>query len=452
MIEKQAAAERAAGLAGFLAGEPRDLEWAEALVEQALLAGACEAEVYLKTSASTGILLQNGFATLSGGSERGAALRVFDDAGRYGHAFTSWRDHETAGRLTSAALAALKQQDDARGGWAPAPRPEQPFPCLQGVVDEGVVERGPEEKRRALERSLEAAFAAAGARPIAAFRDGISRVAVANSRGLKTSFTRTLAMSTLTLTPAGGWTLQSERVGCGMREADLREEAEHLTRLAAARHEEAASTGDLLLQAPAAASLMRFLERELPRAQAEDSPGGGFRRIASEVVDVSDDPLLPEGVASTPFDGEGHPTRQRVAVKSGILMSESAAQPGPGSIPGRMVRPSYRDLPRVGSTNLILLPGGRDENTILGEIEAGFLIAALATDASTDQLQQEARWRAVGWRIRDGRIGGEVLRLVFRAAPRALLEGIQEAASRLRFSLLRSTALGAPALLIRLPR
>src|SRR5262245_52971867 len=169
MIGKES--PRESRLAAFLAGEPRDLEWAEALVEQALLAGAREAEAFLKTSASTGILLQSGFATLSGGSERGAALRVFDEAGRFGHAFASWRDDETASRLTRVAMQALKQQDDSRGGRTPASRPERPFAAVEGVLDEAVVERDPEEKRRALERSLEGSFGSAGSRPIAAFRD-----------------------------------------------------------------------------------------------------------------------------------------------------------------------------------------------------------------------------------------------------------------------------------------
>ncbi|HEU5181908.1 MAG TPA: metallopeptidase TldD-related protein [Candidatus Polarisedimenticolia bacterium] len=444
MIQKEAGRE--SKLSAFLAGEPRDLEWAEALVEQALLAGAREAEVYLKTSSSTGILLQHGFATLSGGSERGAALRVFDDVGRFGHAFASWRNDETAGRLTRAAVAALKQQEDSRGGWSPAPRPEQAFARVPGVVDEAVLAREPEQKRRSLERVLETSFRAAAPRPMASFRDGITRVAVANSRGVKACFTRTLAMATLTIAQPGGWTLQAERVGCGMREADLREEAQRLSGLAEAREEEVAC-GDLLLEPPAAASLIRWLERELPRAETEDQPGGGFRRVASEAVDLIDDPLLPEGVASAPFDGEGHATRPRVAVKSGILMSESAAEAGTAA--GRMVRPSYRDLPRPGSTNLVLRPGERDQSALLAEIEEGFLLAALETDASVDQPEQEARWRGVGWRVRHGETGGEVRRLLFRASPRALLEGIQEAGNRLRFSLLRSTALGAPALLIR---
>ncbi len=449
MIQKEAARE--SKLAAFLAGEPRDLEWAEALVEQALLAGAHEAEVYLKTSSSTGILLQHGFATLSGGSERGAALRVFDDVGRFGHAFASWRNDETAARLTRAAVAALKQQEDSRGGWSPAPRCEQAFARVPGVIDDAVLAREPEQKRRSLERVLETSFRDAALRPMVSFRDGITRVAVANSRGVKACFTRTLAMATLTIAQPGGWTLQSERVGCGMRESDLREEAQRLAGLAEAREEEAAC-GDLLLEPPAAASLIRWLERELPRAETEDQPGGGFRRVASEAVDLVDDPLLAEGVASAPFDGEGHATRLRVAVKSGILMSENVVQGEAAAAAGRMVRPSYRDLPRPGSTNLVLRPGERDQGALLAEIEEGFLLAALETDASVDQPEQEARWRGVGWKIRHGETGGEVRRLLFRASPRKLLEGIQEAGNRLRFSLLRSTALGAPALLIRLGR
>jgi PmbA protein len=42
-------------------------------------------------------------------------------------------------------------------------------------------------------------------------------------------------------------------------------------------------------------------------------------RVASDLITVVDDPLLPRGLGSKPFDGEGLLTRRNVVVESGIL-------------------------------------------------------------------------------------------------------------------------------------
>jgi len=45
------------------------------------------------------------------------------------------------------------------------------------------------------------------------------------------------------------------------------------------------------------------------------------QKIASDLITIIDDGLLPKGLASRPFDGEGVPTQKRAIVEKGILKS-----------------------------------------------------------------------------------------------------------------------------------
>jgi len=87
---------------------------------------------------------------------------------------------------------------------------------------------------------------------------------------------------------------------------------------------------------------------------------------------------------------------------------------------------------------------------MLRGIVAGFLLAALEGDVREGRSGPTgSRWRGMGWEIRDGVCVGPCRRLVFRAEPAELLEGILEVSSRLRFSLRQGVAVGSPDLLIR---
>ena len=430
----------------FLAAAPRDLDQAEALVEEALLAGAEEAEVYLKTSRTSGVFLQSGFATMTGGNERGVALRVFDGKGRWGHAHASWGEPDMNRRLVREALAALENlAGESTVPLAPAPRPLSPFPSIDGVIDARVLQGSPAHKREIVETALRQVSRESISPLTIALRDGVSRVTLANSRGVKAGFQRTLALLTLTLSQPGSPTLVAEHVGCGIGAHEISEAAEEVLRLREARQEEVIVPQGVLLQSSAAPVLMRWLHQELRTPE----PVHAARKIASKVVELVDDPLLPGGVASTPFDAEGFPSRRKVLLKSGIQVGTLEETGGAASEGGRRwVRPSYRDAPAPGGTNLLLQPGRRSGSQMIGGMERGVVLAALEHDARDYPPDLEAQWRGIGWEVRDGRLSGECKRYLFRAAPRQLLEGVVEISSRTRFSLHRSAALGCGELLI----
>ena len=433
----------------FLTAGPRDLDQAESLLEEALLAGAEEAEVYLKTSRTTGIFLQNDFATLAGGNERGVALRVFDSRGRWGHSHASWGEPSLNRRLIREALAVLESlPEEPTHPLAPAPRPVSPFAPVDGVIDSRVLERAPAQKRELLEEALREISRDTPPPLGIALRDGVSRVALVNSRGLKASFQRTLALLTLTLSQTGGPTLVAERVGCGIGREEISENAEEILRLRDSRQEEVIAPRGILLKSSAAPILMRWLQREL----LSKGPLEAARRMASEAIDLVDDPLLPGGVASTPFDGEGFPSRRKTLLKAGIQVGSLDENRSSGAGEGRRaVRPSYRDVPVPGGTNLLVLPGRRACREMVGSMERGVVLAALDHDPREPGPDSEAQWRGIGWEVCDGQVRGDCRRFLFRAAPRTLLDGVVEVSSGLRFSLHRSTALGSGDLLI-IPR
>lgn len=85
--------------------------------------------------------------------------------------------------------------------------------------------------------------------------------------------------------------------------------------------------------------------------------------IGSSAVTLVDDGLAPDGMASNPFDGEGVPRRKTMLLQAGVLgsylhSSYTARKAGAGvSSTGNAERGSYRVVPRVAASNLVLAPG-----------------------------------------------------------------------------------------------
>ncbi|MGH7416355.1 MAG: metallopeptidase TldD-related protein, partial [Candidatus Rokuibacteriota bacterium] len=83
-------------------------------------------------------------------------------------------------------------------------------------------------------------------------------------------------------------------------------------------------------------------------------------RVAAPIVTLVDDPTMPDGLASLPFDAEGTPTRALTLLEGGVLRgvfhnSETARALG-AQTTGHAQR-SYRGILGVSPTNLALRPG-----------------------------------------------------------------------------------------------
>src|SRR5262249_49474663 len=172
--------------------------------------------------------------------------------------------------------------------------------------------------------------------------------------------------------------------------------------------------------------------------------------LASEAVTVIDDGLLPGGLATAPFDGEGYPAGRTTLIKSGVqierLRRRRAEEP---DRPGHSVRVAYRDLPVPGGSNLFIEVGRRSSESLLASVSEGFRLAQLESAESPDRLGGAGWWRGIGWKVREGRPEGPCRRILFRSAQERLLGGVAEVSSRPQFCLRHGVALGTPDLLIR---
>ena len=100
-------------------------------------------------------------------------------------------------------------------------------------------------------------------------------------------------------------------------------------------------------------------------------------QVASPLVTIVDDPLLPRAPGSRPFDGDGLPVRRNVVVEGGVLKTYlydtySARQLGCKSngCAGRGVGGS----PYVTTSNFILKPGTADPAEILRAVDHGLYV------------------------------------------------------------------------------
>ncbi len=100
-------------------------------------------------------------------------------------------------------------------------------------------------------------------------------------------------------------------------------------------------------------------------------------KIASEVLTLVDDGTIDGGVGSSPFDGEGFPTRRKSLLDRGVLLTYlhnlyTASKDGVETT-GNAVR-GYASIPTVGVTNLFVLPGARSFEEILRDTKEGLYV------------------------------------------------------------------------------
>jgi PmbA protein len=102
--------------------------------------------------------------------------------------------------------------------------------------------------------------------------------------------------------------------------------------------------------------------------------------VASKLVTITDDPLIPRGPGSRPFDGDGLATRKNTLVAEGVLETilcdtYSARRLGRAST-GSAGR-SVGGTPSPTTSNLILSPGTTSRDDLIAATERGLLVTGM---------------------------------------------------------------------------
>jgi PmbA protein len=103
-------------------------------------------------------------------------------------------------------------------------------------------------------------------------------------------------------------------------------------------------------------------------------------QVAAAAINVIDDGTIVGGFGSSPFDGEGLPTRRKVIVENGILKTYLLNTYTARKLSLRSTGNAVRGLagnPGIGSGNLFLEAGTQSPADILSEVQSGLYVTEL---------------------------------------------------------------------------
>jgi PmbA protein len=366
-------------------------ETARRAVQASLDAGASDAEAWVERGTSRRIRVYDGeVESLSDAGGRGVGVRAFVD-GRSGYSYgTDLSDGGARETATAAREAAEVADLDEYGGL--------PDECGATPVDglaSGAVSEWPTERKVDLALAVErAARERPGVTQVenAVYSDAEGSVALANSRGFAGSYEVTQAWAHASaFAGEGGDLMTGLGVGLGRDPGDLdpeaigNEAAERAVALVGARQPRSRQC-PVVLDAFVAASFIGFIGAMLSAEAVQRGrslfAGREGEEIADPVLALADDATDPGGPSSSPFDGEGSPTRRTPLIEGGRLLTflfdARTARKAGRTTTANASRGSYRSQPSVGTSNLTLEPGPADLEALLREAGSGLLVTDVA--------------------------------------------------------------------------
>jgi PmbA protein len=153
--------------------------------------------------------------------------------------------------------------------------------------------------------------------------------------------------------------------------------------------------------------------------------------VASSIVTLVDDPTNPKAYTATDLDGEGLAARRNVLIEKGVLQqfvhsSYSARRVGSKST-GNAVRGGFKGTPGVGCLALQLLPGDRDQDALIGDIDDGVLIQSVTgLHSGVNAISGDFSVGASGLTISNGQVGGPIREFTIASTLQRMLHDVVE--------------------------
>jgi PmbA protein len=459
------------------------------VVARARAAGADEAEAYFESATNRTVDARGGaLEAVTTATTRGIGLRVLV-GGALG--FASSTDLDPAGRADLAEqavhLARASAPDSARTLPDPVPMATNTLTTGDGATGDDLAASGPatgddlaifdpaladlplDAVVDLLTRTERAAFAADPRVDVAhleRYGQVVERVAVANSRGVALSTASTLCYLSLSViaredgnSERGYGSMISRSVGALDPETvGYRAGRRAVTPLGGAPL--TTRRASVVFEPEIIAELLRVLGQALAgdavakgRSLFTDRPGSPWigSQIGSAAVGLVDDGMLPGAPGTSPFDSEGVPTQRTPLIEGGVLRGllhscESAQRAGAAST-GNGIRSTYRGMPEIGPTNLVLRPGDRAPAALVASVDEGLYVVATRNVGGISPVSGDYSVGASGRRIVNGELAEPVSGVTLAAPMLELLANVREVGSDLRW-MSGQGCIGAPTVLI----
>jgi PmbA protein len=153
--------------------------------------------------------------------------------------------------------------------------------------------------------------------------------------------------------------------------------------------------------------------------------------VASSIVTLVDDPTNPKAYTATDLDGEGLAARRNVLIDAGVLQqfvhnSYSARRVGSKST-GNAIRGGFKGTPGVGCLALQLLPGNRDQESMIADIDDGVLIQSVSgLHSGVNAISGDFSAGASGLTISNGKLGGPIREFTIASTLQRMLHDVVE--------------------------
>jgi len=422
--------------------------------------GAEDAEVYISGGTEFTVRVYKGeIESLVSAESRGIGVRTFLEH-RVGFSYTSDTEPGALDALVDEALENGRFNHDDEANVLPETLAAQPLPGLASPA------LGRVEPQRKIDFALEMERRATSLDPRvrrvsdAVYSDGTGHVEIYNTRGLKASFERTVAYGVLETIAEQDSEMQSGFAfthGRDMEELDLagvvKEAVENAAGLLGARPVPTAVV-PVVLHPHAAAMILGVLASSFSAdaviKRRSLLAGKVGERVAASIVTITDDARLPEGLASRPFDGEGVPARRTELIADGVLKgylhNTYTATRTRSQSTGSAVR-SYKSVPEVGVSNLVLTPGELSRDALLARVDNGVHVSQLSGLNTVNPVSGEFSLGLTGHWIEHGQLTRPVKELTVAGNVIALMQKIVAVADDLRF-MFAGGFCGSPTVLI----
>ena len=371
----------------------------------------------------------------------GVGIRAVRD-GKTGYAFSTDLTTEGIAKAVAEAQRGLEAADtDEYSGLPEAVHSE--YPEIRDLWSPGVSELSMEQKTALALEAEQAALAAEGVEAVeeSVYSDETASIAVCSSRNVRAESRSSYGFVYVVAHAGRG---QDRHSGLGFdagrdptrldASVAAQEAAEKANALVGGRP---CKTGrySVVLDRVVVSALLSIVVQALSADAVQKGrsvfAGRVGEMVASQLLSLVDDGLHPEGVATAPFDGEGVPQQRTLLLDKGVLRtylydSLSARREGVKACStGNARRASYRTLPRVGSSNLVVGAGDGTLEDVARRVGEGLYVGSVAgLHAGVNPVSGEISLGATGNLIERGVIGTPVREVTIATDFGALLGGV----------------------------
>ena len=423
-------------------------QFIQALLDEAKKQGIEAAEIYLSSGDSFRAMCVKGeIANYTVHATRGLSLRGLYN-GKMGYAATEAFDEEAVAQLVQAVKesAELTEDDDVQEIY----QGDKEYPQIDNY--NASLDEVPEQKKLQLIQDIEKKVLAMDGRITALNYNMISTSSgatrIVNSYGLNLSARDNMAVCYVSATAKEG-----ERVSTGsgfkvtrnfdeIKADEIAREAvdEALFMLHAAPVP--SGTYRAVIDAKCMPDLLGVFAGVFSAESAQKGlsllAGKEGEMIASEIVTLMDDPLLPGGLASQPFDAEGVATFTKAVIENGrlttLLHNLKTARKAGVKTTGNAAKAGYAGAVNVSPSNFYLKPGKKTQAELLADMGDGLVITEVSgLHAGANPISGDFSVIAQGYTVKDGKKDQPVEQITVAGNFYQLLKNIRAVGSDLTF-------------------